>query len=93
MTRLHSTGVFFSYELVCSTKVSKAGVDLTLAFTFSVVIKRVDEGGEEDRCFQPQAVFHNVAKANQCPQMAIAALFIMKVGKQPYCLIATGYVD
>lgn len=61
---------------------SKAGVDLMLLFTSSIVIKRVGGVGEEDRQFQPQEIFYNMTKANQCPQLAFVALFIMKIWKQ-----------
>ena len=55
------------------------GVDCTLLFTFIAAIKTTDGCETGEGQLQPQENVHNMAKAGQCPLMAIAALFIMKL--------------
>ena len=55
------------------------GADCTLLFAFSEAIKTTDGCETGDGQLQPQENVHNMAKAGQCPLMAIAALFIMKL--------------
>lgn len=53
-------------------------VDCTLLFTFSAAIKTMGVRRGMDSSSLRKNVY-NMAKAGQCPLMAIAALFIMKL--------------